>query len=428
VRLARSGTGIAASTSVGNSREIGNLEADEVWVGVGERINGFAGLLITVFSDVASAEDGLEIQFSPDGIDWHTDDVYSIAAGAFKTFTFQPVLEWVRVMYTNGPVATGANQFHLHTAYHSVAVKPSSHRLADNVSGQDDATLQKSIVAAERPDGAYANVLATDTNRLIVQPTDALAEIPSGTITGQSSTNKFGRATNCVANVRTDVWDGSNLALNQATWVAPTGARIHTLVSTSLTDSGPGGVNPESTGAKTVRVFGLTSWDTREEFEDVVLDGTVGVATTKAYVIVHRMTVVDFGASGPNVGRITATAAVDATVTAIIEPGQGQTQMAVYGWSSLDRALMTSFYASALKGTNKAVQGNVTLYVTELVRTQPNVWTTKSTTGTTADPTRHPYKPYASRVGPAIAKIAINVDNLGDVSAGFDVILRDVNS
>lgn len=133
-----------------------------VFTGAADKISdlAFVSVLVTVYAVQASAEDGLKVQFSRDGSDWHDSDEYSIGAGSYKTYTFQPVDQYFRIVYTNGGVAHGAGDFHITTQFHSVAPKPSSHRLEDNLSGQDDATLQKSIVAARAPDGTYQNINA----------------------------------------------------------------------------------------------------------------------------------------------------------------------------------------------------------------------------------------------------------------------------
>lgn len=154
------------------------------------------------------------------------------------------------------------------------------------------------------------------------------------------------------------------------------------------------------------------------------MDGTTGVTTVNSYVIIHRMKVIQSGSSGPNVAAITATAATDATVTAQINAGEGQTQMAVYGVPTGVTAYMVSFYASINRAISAAA--NVTLLVNDYPTT-PGAFVTKhtlgiGTTGTAA--IRHEYCPYSKFSGPCIIKMAAETSaNNCDVSAGFDLIL-----
>ena len=105
--------------------------------------------------------------------------------------------------------------------------------------------------------------------------------------------------------------------------VAPTVARAHALVSGSAADAAAG------TGARTVRIYGLDA-DWNRQDEEVILDGVTPVNTVGSYLRVFRMRVTSAGAGGINAGLITATAATDATISAAIAIGVGQTLMAVY--------------------------------------------------------------------------------------------------
>ena len=142
-----------------NNSTTATLGAGASFPGATTLLENVATILVTLFADVASATDGLSIQFSHDGADWHEADAYTIGAGSYKTYTFQPVDRYFRLVYTNGAAPQG--NFHISTTLLTGNTKPSSHRLEDNVSGQDDATLQKSIVAGRIPSGVYANIDAT---------------------------------------------------------------------------------------------------------------------------------------------------------------------------------------------------------------------------------------------------------------------------
>lgn len=115
-----------------------------------------------------------------------------------------------------------------------------------------------------------------------------------------------------------DIWEAPTTS-----WVAPTVARLHDLVSTSTADTSAG------TGARTVLVEGLDSSGDAQS-ETVTMNGTTDVPTVNTYTMVHRLTVLTVGSGGVNAGVITATAQSDLTVTAQIAIGNNRSQMAIY--------------------------------------------------------------------------------------------------
>ncbi len=243
-------------------------------------------------------------------------------------------------------------------------------------------------------------------------------EISRGLLPGHTHILKFGRNTNLDTDIPTDLWD----LLTQAIWLAPTQARIHNVASTSTSDDG----DPAGVGAQTIEMLGLTSWDSLPVIETVVMDGTSDKATANAYVIIHRMQVLTWGSSGPNVGTITATAVTDGTITAQISPAVGQTQMAILGVPSVQQAYLTGFYASMLRAAATATI-DVNLLVNIIPDTQLAGFSTRQTVAIAADGSSHyyhPFSPYMRIDGPAIIKLqmtsgALNQDGFG----GFDVIL-----
>lgn len=130
-----------------------------VFTGTAERVLNYGIILVSVFADQASATDGLVIEQSTDGTNWDHSDEYTIAANTGKTFSLQPAAIFYRVVYTNGGVAQTA--FRLQTQLKPVYVKPSSHRVADSVSNQDDAELIKAVITGENPSGDFVNFEAT---------------------------------------------------------------------------------------------------------------------------------------------------------------------------------------------------------------------------------------------------------------------------
>lgn len=246
-------------------------------------------------------------------------------------------------------------------------------------------------------------------------------EVALGNVDNYGAIDKFGRAPSGVQATATDIWDRADATPTQQLWVAPTQARIHNIVSTDANDASGG------TGLQTMRIWGLTAWDANEGFEDVTLNGLTDVPTENAYVIIHRMKKLTSGASGPNVGTVTATAATDATVTAAMLPGQGQTQMAIFGVPSTCKFALEKFYASALQSVGAAVSIGVEVLVAEDPEAEEGVFTVKHTDSIRSNATSaHPHEFHPPKVfdGPCIVKIQCTATSADtDVSAGFDAYL-----
>ncbi len=301
----------------------------------------------------------------------------------------------------------------------------------DTIENQTDGSQKTQIVDSSE------NVISSQNNRLDVNSNNGNLEIPRGRLSGMTSVNKFGRAIDGVQQTLTDIWDRANATPTQQIWIAPTQARIHTILSTSDEDSDTGGTVAQGDGARTIRVFGLTAWNTAEVSEDIVMDGTAtggnAYTTVNSYVIIHRMRVLTKGnnAGGPNVGVITATAVTDGTVTAQINVAEGQTQMAIYGIPSTQTAYMTCYYGSI----HDAGVGVAAYRADMLLKVNPEPdaelinFLIKNTNGLQSTGTgyaRHCFEPYFKIPGPAIIKIQmIGTADDGDASAGFDLILVD---
>lgn len=146
------------------------------------------------------------------------------------------------------------------------------------------------------------------------------------------SVNKFGRNPDVDAGTE-DIWSQGG------TWVAPTLARVHAIVSSSANDAGSG------TGARTISIEGLNG-SYAEVSETLTLTGTVAVNTVNSYTIIHRIVVLTAGSGGANAGTITATAAVDATVSCGIVIGKNQTQTAIYQIPAGYSGYLSSFSGS----------------------------------------------------------------------------------
>ena len=133
--------------------------ADAVFTGTATNILDYGFIFITVFSDVASATDGLSVQQSSDGTNWDNTDDFTIPAGTGKTYSFQPAAQFLRIVYTNGGSDQGA--FRLQTVFKKTSSLPSSHKISTNLSPEDDGSLQIAIIKGQNPGGDYVDFSAT---------------------------------------------------------------------------------------------------------------------------------------------------------------------------------------------------------------------------------------------------------------------------
>lgn len=249
-------------------------------------------------------------------------------------------------------------------------------------------------------------------------------------ISGASSVNKFGRNIEVDSSVIADVWDGGHTLASGGTsliWVAPTQARIHTIESTDAGDTSGGA------GARTVLICGLVDWDTAEVSEVVTMDtGSPQPVTSNAYVTINSMQVLTKGSVASNIGEITATAAVDGTITARIRALEGQTQMAIYGIPSIQKLFMGRLYGNINKASGAGADrgyADISLRYNPEPQTEITNFIVKHTFGLSLNGTSaltiNYYVPKMF-AGPGLVKVQIasGTDNM-DMSAGFDAALID---
>ena len=190
-------------------------------------------------------------------------------------------------------------------------------------------------------------------------------------------------------------------------------------------------VNASGSGAAVVFIPRCLDADWTEISEFVVLDGTNNVATANEYQRIYRMQVIHSGANQTNDGDITATAQIDATVTAQISAGNGQTLMAIYTVPRGKVAYMVGMYISANRpgSASQAMIG-----VELLARPNANIPYTprqvKHSVGITiigTSPYQHEFRPYKTfgEMTDIVIRVTSTTDDNMDVSAGFDIILRD---
>ncbi len=136
-----------------------------VFTGEAEDATDYSIISLFVYASHASAIDGLSVEWSTDGTNWDDSDNFTVPAGNGKFFTLAPETKYYRVVYTNGVIAQ--TDFRLQVILHYNMTKPSSHRIQDSISTDDDAELVKSVITGQNDLDSFENV-RTDTGRLKV--------------------------------------------------------------------------------------------------------------------------------------------------------------------------------------------------------------------------------------------------------------------
>lgn len=161
-----------------------NLAAGATFTGTGiEASPAYGTISVCIISSHNSATNGLKFQASIDNINWENIEQYNyVAANGLKSYSFSPSGRYFRLTYTNG--ATNTTELAIFTVLRSGAVKSSSHRIKDNIDGEHDAELVKAVLAAERPDGSFTDINATQGGNLKMSLEEVNGIDPIPVVTG----------------------------------------------------------------------------------------------------------------------------------------------------------------------------------------------------------------------------------------------------
>lgn len=131
-----------------------------VYTGGWELALDYASLVVSVISNVASANDGLHVQWSNDGSTVTIDNnIYDTNAGVGRSVCLEVRGVYVRVVYTNGAGAQAT--FNLATIMHDVAMSPRMFRMEDVIDRQGQSFQVKGEVSRLHGVGDAGNSTTT---------------------------------------------------------------------------------------------------------------------------------------------------------------------------------------------------------------------------------------------------------------------------
>lgn len=139
-----------------NNSSMSPLGAGGIYTGQWIDITEFGIAYVSVYSDVASATDGLQVQQSVDAVNIDHADTYSIIAATGKNFAVNCHANYMRLRYVNGGSIQAVFRLQLKLNTYGLA---SSHKVQDDLTTEDDARLVKSIIMTRANDlQEYKNV------------------------------------------------------------------------------------------------------------------------------------------------------------------------------------------------------------------------------------------------------------------------------
>lgn len=293
------------------------LGANETYTGEWCDVSVYGSVVLGVISDVDSATNGLKIEYSADGVNTVQNNEYTVTGGDGKTFSFGMSNQYARVKYTNGAIPQ--TTFSLQTILKSAAGKWSSHRISDNIIGDDDAELVKAVITGRRDDGIFGNALLDNDNRIMVESQSYYDAISEGVVPNHVSLMKFGSRTLVAADTLSTIWEGVG-----STYQYLTSAQKLSIVSTSANDASG------NTGARTMRIYGLDN-SYNEITEVIALAGLTPVLTTQSFIRQTRSEILTCGSAETNLGDVTSSGSVEtAKITSIIKAGEGSGSVSIW--------------------------------------------------------------------------------------------------
>ena len=154
----------------GNSSVI-PLGISGVFTGAAFEVTKYAAINVNVRSDVASATNGLKVEFSPDGTNWDHSHQTTYTGGNGVGYIFNAEYKFARIVYTNSTVAQ--TSFRLQTIFKTTLTTSSLYTLSQTVNANMFAALNRSVIAGETTGGGggYVNVKVNPSGALTVEAT-----------------------------------------------------------------------------------------------------------------------------------------------------------------------------------------------------------------------------------------------------------------
>lgn len=158
------------------------LGAGGVFTGQPFDVTEFAAINVNVVSDVASATDGVRVQFSIDGVNWDHSHATTYSGATGVGYIFNAEFKFARVVYTNDGSAQA--YFRLLTIFKKSAVKQSLYTIVQTVTDNMFAELGKNVIIGKTTGGGggYVAVKVNPSGALTTEATLAAGNANIGDV------------------------------------------------------------------------------------------------------------------------------------------------------------------------------------------------------------------------------------------------------
>jgi len=160
------------------------LSGGATFTGVWIDITNYSAISLGVYSDVASATDGLIAQYSYDGVTVHHQHTYTYIGGSVGIgYNLTAEFKYYRIKYTNGASAQGS--FALQSILKPTALSPSMYKITNTLTDNSQAIVTRSVITGVTTGGGggYVNVKVNPSGALVTDSTvsGTVAATQSGT-------------------------------------------------------------------------------------------------------------------------------------------------------------------------------------------------------------------------------------------------------
>ncbi|KAG5183106.1 hypothetical protein JKP88DRAFT_273081 [Tribonema minus] len=142
------------------------LAGGEVYTGLWEDVSRYASVVVSAISNVASATTGMQIQFGLTSAQSDVSRAYTLAAGAGTSVTLAVPGRWVRVLYTNGPVAQASFALQLRSSVAQVTTAVDGQTA---VTDDTESQLTRNLNMGRLDIGTYVPVRMDEDRRMRVR-------------------------------------------------------------------------------------------------------------------------------------------------------------------------------------------------------------------------------------------------------------------